>query len=110
MFFGGEWVFKLIFGSSWALSVKAASNLSFLFLSQLVVSPLGIVLIAIKKIKLNAIWQYSRFVITALILIVFTSLVETTFRSIINLFNINTCYIFLLLFNYYNDFEDSIRI
>src|SRR5690606_4671467 len=63
LWFFGEMLIPVIFGSNWILSGTIAKSLSFVFLIQIVVGPIsGPILIALGKIKLNAIWQYSRFV------------------------------------------------
>ncbi len=62
LWFFSESLVPIIFGSNWVLTGKIAKILSLVFLIQMVVSPIsGAILIPLGKIKLNAIWQYSRF-------------------------------------------------
>ncbi len=62
LWFFSEALIPFIFGDNWLLTGKIAKALSVVFLIQMVVSPIsGPVLIPLGKIRLNAIWQYSRF-------------------------------------------------
>ncbi len=70
LWFFSETLIPYIFGSNWILTGKIAKALSLVFLIQMVVSPISsAILIPLGKIKLNAIWQYSRFVFMTLSLL-----------------------------------------
>ncbi len=63
LWFFSESLIPFIFGDNWVLSGKITKALSLVFLIQIVVGPIsGPILIALGKIKVNALWQYSRFV------------------------------------------------
>ena len=67
LWFFSESLIPFIFGENWVLTGKIAKELSLVFLVQIVVSPIsGPTLIPLGKIKLNAVWQYSRFLFMAL--------------------------------------------
>lgn len=73
LWFFGETLIPVIFGENWVLSGMVVKSLSFVFLIQIVVAPIsGPILISLGKIKLNAMWQYSRFffMVTALLAMV----------------------------------------
>ncbi len=63
LYLGSKQLFPILFGASWAMTGEIAKLLSLVFLLQLIVGPISIVLISLKKLKLNAIWQYGRFII-----------------------------------------------
>jgi lipopolysaccharide exporter len=63
-YFGGEIIFKTVFGNNWVISGKYASILVFSAAMQFVVWPLNIIPIALGKIKFNSIFQLSHFVLT----------------------------------------------
>lgn len=67
LWFGSEKLIPMIFGSNWITTGKVAKSLALVFLIQIVVSPIsGSTLIPYGKIKLNAIWQYTRFLFMAI--------------------------------------------
>ncbi|WP_281541799.1 lipopolysaccharide biosynthesis protein [Maribacter aestuarii] len=66
LYFGSVYLFPFVFGFDWEITGIIAKLLAVVFLSQIIVGPISIVLISLKKIKLNAFWQYGRFVIMLL--------------------------------------------
>lgn len=59
--FFGEYLFTLIGGKGWEQSGEYARILVYAFSAMLIFSPLGKVLIALKKFKTNSIWEISKF-------------------------------------------------
>ncbi|MFD2100201.1 lipopolysaccharide biosynthesis protein [Flagellimonas iocasae] len=61
----GEQIFELIGGKEWGTSGKYAKTLVYASSSMLIFSPLGKVLIALKKFKINSAWELGKFVAIA---------------------------------------------
>ena len=79
-----ESLIPIIFGSNWMLTGKVAKILSLVFLIQMVVGPISsTILIPLGKIKLNAIWQYSRFIFMTLSLLVMIYILKLDFLQFI---------------------------
>lgn len=83
LYFGSEYLFPLIFGSDWETTGKIAKLLAVVFLSQIIVGPISIVLISLKKIKLNAYWQYGRFLIMLLYMLSLVYFFDLDFLSFV---------------------------
>ncbi|WP_420600841.1 oligosaccharide flippase family protein [Flagellimonas sp.] len=84
LWFFSESLIPFIFGENWVLTGKIAKELSLVFLVQIVVSPIsGPTLIPLGKIKLNAVWQYSRFLFMALSLWMMAAVFKLDFLDFI---------------------------
>ncbi len=94
LYFFGEVLFTYIFGDNWLMSGKIAKMLSLVFLFQLVVSPLGIVLIAINKVKINAYWQYGRFVFMVVVMYILLNEIKVPFLSFIGYYSIAVAFVY----------------
>lgn len=96
LFFGSEYIFSFVFGSQWIESGKIASVLSLVFLSQLVVSPLGVFLIAIEEIKLNSYWQYGRFVFIGIVIFISLEFVKLNFMDFIHYYSLAIAFVYFV--------------
>jgi len=56
-------LFQLVFGEKWALSGQIAKILVFSYTIRFIVSPLSIVFLALEKIKVQAFWQITYFLL-----------------------------------------------
>lgn len=83
LIFFSEEIFSIVFGKNWIVSGMVAKRLSLVFLFQLVVSPLGITLIAINKVKINAYWQYGRFFFITITMLILLKSLKTSFLDFI---------------------------
>lgn len=84
LWFFSETLIPLIFGSNWVLTGEVAKILSLVFLIQMVVGPISsTILIPLGKIKLNAIWQYSRFIFMTLALLAMIYILKLDFLQFI---------------------------
>lgn len=84
LWFFSETLIPFIFGSNWVLSGKITKALSMVFLIQIVVGPIsGPILIPLGKIKLNAIWQYSRFFFMVVSLLAMVYILKLDFLDFI---------------------------
>ncbi|MEC7265705.1 MAG: oligosaccharide flippase family protein, partial [Bacteroidota bacterium] len=63
----GEPIFQLIGGSEWITSGVYAKTLVYAASSMLIFSPMGKVLIALKKFKINSLWEIGKFSAIALL-------------------------------------------
>lgn len=86
IFYFSETIFEIIFGKEWITSAIYAKYMVFYIIVSFVVSPISSILIALKKFKINSIWQISK-----------TTLLLTLY--FINSSNIK---IFILRFSFYN--------
>lgn len=59
----GPLLFSFVFGKEWNIAGEMARILVFSFAIKFIVSPFSIVLIALEKIKLTAVWQFFYFII-----------------------------------------------
>lgn len=78
-----EDIFSKVFGENWLMSGQVSKRLSLVFLFQLVISPLGVLLIAINKVRLNAYWQYGRFFFVGVLMIFMLNYCKTPFLKFI---------------------------
>ncbi len=83
LYFGSVYLFPFVFGFDWENTGIIAKLLAVVFLSQIIVGPISIVLISLKKIKLNAYWQYGRFVIMLLYMLCLVYFFNLDFLSFV---------------------------
>tara|TARA_R110000744_G_scaffold156176_1_gene271747 strand:+ start:71 stop:1393 length:1323 start_codon:yes stop_codon:yes gene_type:complete len=84
LWFFSDTIIPYVFGDNWVLTGKIAKALAPVFLIQIVVSPISsATLISYRKIKLNAIWQYSRFIFMGIGLWVMASIYKLDFLDFI---------------------------
>ncbi|AGA80579.1 oligosaccharide flippase family protein [Echinicola vietnamensis] len=97
--FYGEDIIVLIFGKDWEISGKVVEIISLVFISQILVSPLGIILVGINKIKLNAYWQYGRFILMVFLLFIGADLLRLDYFDLLFLYSIGVLvsYVFYLV-------------
>jgi O-antigen/teichoic acid export membrane protein len=75
IFFWGSEIFAWVFGKEWAVSGDYAKSLIFSTSVFFIISPLGQVLIALHRIKLNSLWEIGKFlIITCLFFVKFNSI------------------------------------
>ncbi len=96
IYFGSEMIFTIVYGDNWIMSGKIAKILSIVFLFQMTISPLGVFLIAINKVKINAYWQYGRFVFMALIMFLLLSKFKVPFLSFIYYYSFAVGFIYII--------------
>jgi len=94
LYVGSEYIFSFIFGGQWVISGKIARILSLVFLSQLVVSPLGVFLIAIEEIKLNSYWQYGRFIFVGIVIFISLEILSLNFMDFIKYYSVSIFFIY----------------
>lgn len=94
IFFLSQYIFIFVYGDNWLMSGKIARLLSVVFLFQMVVSPLGTLLIAINKIKINAYWQYGRFAFVALIMYFLLEIMEVCFLTFISYYSFAVAFVY----------------
>lgn len=83
LYFGSIYLFPFVFGADWETTGVIAQLLAVVFLSQIIVGPISIVLISLKKIKLNAYWQYGRFVVMLLYMLSLVYFFDLDFLSFV---------------------------
>ena len=83
LLFGSRYLFPIVFGENWVTTGILAELLAIVFLTQFIVGPLSIILISLKKIKLNAIWQYGRFILITLYMLGLVYIFELSFIEFI---------------------------
>lgn len=88
IYFFGPYLFKLIFGDIWIKSGYYAKIMIPYICIMFVISPMGRILIALQKIKINSIWQVIKFIlISSLFLFKFDSVNQYIYvYTIINVF------------------------
>ncbi len=96
IFFGSEYIFSIVYGENWLMSGKIAKMLAVVFLFQMVVSPLGILLIAIDKVKINAYWQYGRFIFMAIFMFILLNEFKVSFLSFINYYSYALAFVYIV--------------
>lgn len=96
IFLCSEYIFSFVYGENWLMSGKIARLLAIVFLFQMVISPLGVMLIAINKIKINAYWQYGRFVFIAIIMYILLEKMELPFLSFINYYSFAVAFVYII--------------
>ena len=98
LFFWAEEIFSLVFGDNWIVSGKIAKYLSFVFLFQLTISPIGISLIAGNKVKINSYWQYGRFLFLAIVMYITLNKFEVGFLNFIKIYSFSVSFVYLIYF------------
>jgi O-antigen/teichoic acid export membrane protein len=103
LFFGSPYLFPVIFGSNWYITGIIAKFLSLVFLAQIIVGPLSIVLISLKRIRLNALWQYGRFGIMLIYLLFLVHIKELAFIEFIEWYSYGAaimyaCYLLIIYY------------
>lgn len=108
IFFAGESIFRFVFGSSWIPAGSYSRILIFSSLFVLVVSPMSMILIALEKLKLVAIWQIIYFLLT-LCLFFFRSVEIKTFLFVNVIIDI-LCYTvyFIIILNTVLKYENKL--
>ena len=96
IFFGSEFIFSFVYGENWLMSGKIASLLAIVFLFQMTISPLGIFLIAINKVKINAYWQYGRFIFMAILMFLLLNEFKVSFLSFIFYYSISVAFVYIV--------------
>ena len=108
LWFYGETIIPTIFGSNWVLSGKVVKELSFVFLIQMVVGPISsATLITLGRIKLNAIWQYSRFSFMTLCLLAMIYIFKLDFLDFIRGYSYCVVISYLVYFLVINNVENN---
>jgi len=98
LFLGSVYLFPFIFGDNWQLTGQVAKPLSIVFLVQFVVGPISICLISLKKLKLNAIWQYGRFIIMIVYMIVLIYYFKMSFLEFVKWYSYGAASLYLIYF------------
>jgi O-antigen/teichoic acid export membrane protein len=98
LYFGSRHMFPIVFGDNWIVTGIIAELLAVVFLSQIVVGPLSIVLISLKRIKLNAFWQYGRFIIMALYMLSLIYIFELPFLEFIRWYAYGAAVLYFVYF------------
>ena len=83
LWFFSETLIPYVFGSNWILTGKVTKILSFVFLMQMIVSPLSGVLTTLGKLKESAIFQYARFLFMSISLLVMALIFKLDFLSFV---------------------------
>lgn len=96
LYFGGSYLFTFFYGTQWALSGIIASQLAIVFLFQTVSSPLGMLLIAVDKVKTNAYWQYGRVLFMLPLLFVLAHYYSVDFLTFIQVYCFAEAIVFLV--------------
>ena len=96
LFLFGEEIFIIVFGENWQISGKIAKNLSLVFLFQLVASPLGVVLLAIDKVKVNSYWQYGRFLFMAIVMYLLINVLKLELISFFSFYSISISFVYVI--------------
>ena len=60
------------------------------------ISPLGVLLIAINKVKINAYWQYGRFVFMAILMFLLLNEFKVSFLSFIYYYSFAVAFIYIV--------------
>ncbi|MGJ8715181.1 MAG: lipopolysaccharide biosynthesis protein [Maribacter stanieri] len=98
LYFGSAYIFPFVFGADWEKTGLIAKLLAVLFLSQIIVGPISIVLISLKKIRLNAYWQYGRFTIMLLYMLSLVYVFKLDFLSFIQWYAYGASAMYLIYF------------
>lgn len=96
IYFGSEFIFTKIYGENWLTSGKIAKILSIVFLFQMSISPLGVLLIAINKVKINAYWQYGRFIFMAILMYLLLNEFKVSFFSFIYYYSFAVAFVYIV--------------
>jgi len=98
LYFGSEYLFPVVFGSNWEITGLIAKSLSIVFVSQIMVGPISIILISLGKLKLNAFWQYGRFVIMAIYMLCLIYFYELEFLQFIKWYAYGSALLYVIYF------------
>ncbi|WP_224490197.1 lipopolysaccharide biosynthesis protein [Robertkochia flava] len=90
LLFGSKRLFPLIFGSNWQTTGVLASMLSFIFLFKVIISPLGVILLAINRVKTNSLWHMGRFIFLMAILFYAADIKKVEFFTFILYYIVGT--------------------
>lgn len=96
IYFGSEFIFTKVYGENWLISGKIAKILSIVFLFQMSISPLGVLLIAINKVKINAYWQYGRFIFMAILMYLLLNEFKVSFFSFIYYYSFAVAFVYIV--------------
>ncbi|MFI8604743.1 oligosaccharide flippase family protein [Cellulophaga sp. HaHa_2_95] len=97
-FFSTE-IFTFVFGENWNLTGLIAKELAVIFLIQIVVSPVSsTILIPLGKAKLNAMWQYGRFVFMLISLLVMTYIMKLDFLPFVKGYSYCVAFAYIIYF------------
>ena len=96
IYFGSEYIFTTVYGENWLISGKIAKILSIVFLFQMTISPLGVLLIAINKVKINAYWQYGRFVFMTILMFLLLNEFKVSFLSFIYYYSFAVAFVYIV--------------
>lgn len=109
VFYFGESVVKMIFGKDWIPSAIYAKYMVFYIVISFVISPVSSILTALKKFKINSIWQISKTVLL-LTLYFFNFTNIKNFILIYSIYNF-ICYVvyFFIILKELNDYEKNLR-
>jgi O-antigen/teichoic acid export membrane protein len=98
LLFFSEEIFSIVFGENWIVSGMVAKRLSLVFLFQLVVSPLGITLIAINKVRINSYWQYGRFLFIAITMYILLKSLKVSFLEFVVYYSWGITFVYSVYF------------
>lgn len=90
-----EQLFVFVYGENWLMSGKIAKMLALVFLFQMTVSPLGVFLIAINKVKVNAYWQYGRFIFMGVVMYILLNQIKVPFLSFIYFYSFAVAFVYI---------------
>lgn len=100
IYFWGPSLFKWVFGPTWEISGLYAKSLILSTCCFFIISPLGQALIAIQKIKRNAIWEYFKFILVGSLFLIRFQNIEQYLKSYnIILIIVYLGYLILILYN-----------
>jgi O-antigen/teichoic acid export membrane protein len=98
LYFGSTYLFPFVFGTDWETTGVIAQLLAVVFLSQILVGPVSIVLISLKKIKLNAYWQYGRFTVMLLYMLSLVYVFNLDFLSFVKWYAYGAALLYMVYF------------
>lgn len=87
---GSQGLFPLIFGDNWKITGLLASILSFVFLFKVIISPLGVILLAINRVKTNSAWHLGRFIFLVALLYYAAGIKQVEFFTFIIYYVVGT--------------------
>lgn len=96
LYFGSRELFPFVFGSNWYVTGVIAEYMAIVFLAQIMIGPISIVLISLKKIKINAIWQYGRFFIISTYMLSLVYIFELGFMEFIEFYAYGAASLYLI--------------
>jgi O-antigen/teichoic acid export membrane protein len=99
LYFFGPTLFTFIFGENWQVTGLIAKELAIVFLIQIVVSPTSsTILIPLGKAKLNAFWQYGRFIFMLISLLVMTNVMKLEFLPFVKGYSYSVALAYFIYF------------